>query len=241
MPSITRRSSHEAEEYRAAVEARVLAAVEKLLNEGARYTEISVQTILIEANIARSTFYAHFRDKADVLSHLAAAVRKEIFDNADSVWNAMEVVDGVETLTQLFVEGIAGHRRHFAVLSAVSEMATYDSAVRNFYTSDLHDFEARVIQDLQDRQRAGLTAADLDPSAAGKVVVWGGEQAIAHHVGTDDGSGDTAFARELATIWWYGVYCRQPREPAAPGASGPASGRTVPGGSPTHERNADVS
>ncbi|WP_327287651.1 TetR/AcrR family transcriptional regulator [Streptomyces sp. NBC_01198] len=215
MASITRKSSHEAEENRAAVEARVLAAVEKMLNEGMRYTEVSVQRIILEAKIARSTFYAHFRDKADVLSRLAAAVRKEVFEAADSVWDAMEVSDGVSALTRIFEQGIAGHRRHFAVLSAISEMATYDSGVRDFYTSDLDDFETRVIRDLENRRQAGLTAASLDPAAASKVVVWGGEQAIARHISTADPSGDAAFARELAEIWWYGVYCRR-QQPAPP-------------------------
>jgi hypothetical protein len=43
------------------------------------------------------------------------------------------------------------------------------------------------------------------------VIVLGGEVAIADHVATfrDDTSGDGAFARELARIWWYGVYRRR--------------------------------
>jgi hypothetical protein len=36
----------------------------------------------------------------------------------------------------------------------------------------------------------------------------GRAQAIAHHIAVDDGSGDTALARELARIWWHGAYRR---------------------------------
>jgi AcrR family transcriptional regulator len=191
----------------------VFAAVERLLNEGMKYTEISVQRIITEAEIARSTFYAHFRDKSDLLSRLAEGTRENFFDAA-SAWEAMGAAAGVSSLTQIFEELIARHREHSAVLLAITEIAAYDPVVRDFYTSDLDAFEARVVSDLKERQQAGLTAPDLDPAAASRIIVWGGEQAIAHHISTDDGSGDATFARELATIWWYGAYCRQPADPA---------------------------
>jgi AcrR family transcriptional regulator len=211
MPSITRRPSH-GPEHRAAAEAQVFAAVERLLDEGKNYTEISVQRIISEAKIARSTFYAHFRDKSDLLSRLAEATRENFF-NAASAWEAMGAAAGVPSLAQIFGELIAKHREHSALLLAISEIAAYDPVVRDFYTSDLDAFEARVVMDLKERQRAGLTAPDLDPVAASRIIVWGGEQAIAHHISTDDGSGDAAFAVELATIWWYGAYCRPSTDP----------------------------
>ena len=212
MPSITRRPSH-GPEHRAAAEAQVFAAVERLLDEGMNYTEISVQRIISEAKIARSTFYAHFRDKSDLLSRLAEATRENFF-NAASAWEAMGAAAGVPSLAQIFGELIAKHREHSALLLAISEIAAYDPVVRDFYTSDLDAFEARVVMDLKERQRAGLTAPDLDPVAASRIIVWGGEQAIAHHISTDDGSGDVTFAGELATIWWYGAYCRPSTDPA---------------------------
>lgn len=211
MPSITRRPSH-GPEHRAAAEAQVFAAVERLLDEGTNYTEISVQRIISEAKIARSTFYAHFRDKSDLLSRLAEATRENFF-NAASAWEAMGAAAGVPSLAQIFGELIAKHREHSALLLAISEIAAYDPVVRDFYTSDLDAFEARVVMDLKERQRARLTAPDLDPVAASRIIVWGGEQAIAHHISTDDGSGDAAFAVELATIWWYGAYCRPSTDP----------------------------
>jgi AcrR family transcriptional regulator len=211
MPSITRRPSH-GPEHRAAAEAQVFAAVERLLDEGMNYTEISVQRIISEAKIARSTFYAHFRDKSDLLSRLAEATRENFF-NAASAWEAMGAAAGVPSLAQIFGELIAKHREHSALLLAISEIAAYDPVVRDFYTSDLDAFEARVVMDLKERQRAGLTAPDLDPVAASRIIVWGGEQAIAHHISTDDGSGDATFAGEIATIWWYGAYCRPSTDP----------------------------
>jgi AcrR family transcriptional regulator len=113
MPSITRRPSH-GPEHRAAAEAQVFAAVERLLDEGMNYTEISVQRIISEAKIARSTFYAHFRDKSDLLSRLAEATRENFF-NAASAWEAMGAAAGVPSLAQIFGELIAKHREHSAL------------------------------------------------------------------------------------------------------------------------------
>ncbi|MEU3183733.1 TetR/AcrR family transcriptional regulator [Streptomyces sp. NPDC006923] len=206
MPSITRAPSP-GPERRSVVEAQVIAAVERLLAQGMSFTEISVQRIITEADIARSTFYVHFRDKSDLLSRLADTLRESHF-TMGVVWEPTGPSGGVDRLAQVFEEVIASHRKHFTVLSAISEIAAYDPAVRDFYTSDLDDFENRVIEVLRAQQSAGRTPADLDPVAASRVIVWGGEQAIAHHIGVDDGSGDAAFARELARIWWYGAYSR---------------------------------
>lgn len=202
MPSVTRNRSH-GPERRSAVESQVLAAVEQLLAEGLSYTEISVQRIISEAGIARSTFYVHFRDKTDLLSRLASTIRRSLFTITD--W---KVEYGVETLVTIFEEALAYHRKHQAVLSAVAEIAAYDPAVRSLYTADLDSFDTRTVAGLAQDRNDGKTSADLDPTAAGRVIVWGGEAAIAHHIRVDDGSGDAAMARELAQIWWYGAFRR---------------------------------
>ncbi|CAM5524928.1 hypothetical protein [Streptomyces canarius] len=78
----------------------------------------------------------------------------------------------------------------------------------DFYTADLEGFDEAVLRTLLSEQAAGSTPADLDAVAASRIIVWGGAQAIAHHIRVDDGSGDAVFARELARIWWYGAYRR---------------------------------
>ncbi|GGK20997.1 hypothetical protein GCM10011583_61190 [Streptomyces camponoticapitis] len=213
MPSITR-SPSDSEENRAKVESAVFEAVRKLLDSGMKYTEISVQKIIVEAQIARSTFYAHFRDKSDLLSRLGRELNKRFFDEATSdaldIWDAVESPDGLRGITKILEEAIARHRKHFSVLSAISETAAYDTSVHNFYTTDLEEFEERVVTDLRRRQEKGMTDNRMDPISAGRIIVWGGEQAIAHHIGKVDQSGDAAFALELASIWWYGAYNRRP-------------------------------
>jgi AcrR family transcriptional regulator len=205
MASVTRRPAKRAER-REAVEARVFAAVEKLLGEGLTYTEISVQQIITEAGVARSTFYGYFHDKSDLLQRLATTLRESFFLSAAS-WDPAE---GLPGLVRVFEEILRRHREHLPLLAAITETAAYDPAVRSFYNADLDAFEARVTQDLRELQAQGSTDPAIDPVATSRVVVWGGEQAIAHHMSTDDGSGDAAFAAQMAALWWYGAYHRLP-------------------------------
>ncbi|WP_440101625.1 TetR/AcrR family transcriptional regulator [Streptosporangium sp. H16] len=213
MTSVTRRRKDGAERP-APAEAQLLAAVERLLKRGEVFTEISVRQIIEEAGLSRATFYAHFRDKSQLLIRLSDTLRGSLVELARK-WDPSAGEDGAARYAKFFEEVIAIHRENFATLSALRELATYDPTVRDFYSADLEEFDEAVHKTLVDEQESGSTPADLDTVAASRVIVWGGAQAIARHISVDDGSGDVAFARELGKIWWHGAYRRPGEQPAA--------------------------
>ena len=209
MASVTRNRRNDAEQPTAA-EVQLLTAVDRLLKRGEVFTEISVRQILDEAGVSRATFYTHFRDKAQLLLRLSDNLRNRLLGMARK-WDPSAGEDGAARYAKFFAEVIAIHRENFAMLSALRELASYDPAVRGFYTADLEEFDEAVCKTLVDEQESGSSPPDLDAAAASRVIVWGGTQAIARHISVDDGSGDAAFARELGKIWWYGAY-RRPAE-----------------------------
>lgn len=211
MRPVTRRQADHHAARSAATRAQVISALERLIDSGEAYSEISVQRILEEAGVSRATFYAHFPGKADVLVSLTDDLRESLLALAQ-LWEPAGEEDGAERFAGFFEEVLKIHRGHQKVLTAVREAAAYESAVGDFYTADLEGFDEAVLRTLLSEQAAGSTTADLDAVAASRIIVWGGAQAIAHHIRVDDGSGDTVFARELARIWWYGAY----RRPAGP-------------------------
>jgi AcrR family transcriptional regulator len=206
MASVTRQRRTEKKRPPTA-EAQLIAALDRLLKRGAVFTEISVRQIYEQAGMSRATFYTYFRDKSDVLMRLSEGIRTEMLNRA-KVWNPADGEDGARRYAEFFADIIGIHRQNFAVLSAVSELASYDSATNVFYTADLAAIEEVVRQTLVDQQQSGDTPQRVTAWAASRIIVWGGAQAITHHIAVDDGSGDAELATELGAIFWYGAYRR---------------------------------
>ncbi|MEH1166409.1 TetR/AcrR family transcriptional regulator [Micromonospora sp. CPCC 205539] len=208
MPSITRRRPRNPDE-RAAVEARVLAATERLLQEGARFTDLGVQRIAAEAGVARSTFYTHFRDKTELLMRLAGTMQETSFDRIRE-WEPGGPGDQLEMLTQVFTDVIRIYRTYAPVLTAITEVAAYDEVVREYWAAGLEQFVARTVEAIRAEQEAGRTPATLDAETASRLIVYGGDRFLAHHASTTpaDPDADATAARELARTWWYGAYRR---------------------------------
>ncbi|MFG1867460.1 TetR/AcrR family transcriptional regulator [Micromonospora arborensis] len=208
MPSITRRRPSNPD-GRAAVEARVLAATERLLQEGVRFTDLGVQRIAAEAGVARSTFYTHFRDKSELLMRLAGTMRESSFDRTGS-WDPGGPGDPLAALTEVFSDVIRIYRTYAPVLAAISEVAAYDEVVRAYWAGGLEQFVARTVEKILVEQQAGRTPTSLDAETASRLIVYGGDRFLADHVSATsaDPETDATAARELAATWWYGAYRR---------------------------------
>ncbi|MBM9508690.1 TetR/AcrR family transcriptional regulator [Actinacidiphila acididurans] len=191
---------------RAQVEARLLAAAKRLLDRGAGFTELGVKLITDEAGVGRSSFYTHFRDKTELLLRLARTFEERSV-RLVAAWQADDVA-GLPGLVALYERLVALYREHAAVVTAVAEVSAYDARVRESWRAQVEraaeGARARLLRD----QRAGLAPADLDAEAAGTLIVWGGSQAILHHLSAHGPDRDAAFAGELARIVWHGAFRR---------------------------------
>ncbi|QUQ62773.1 TetR/AcrR family transcriptional regulator [Kutzneria sp. CA-103260] len=202
MPSITRRSTGPAR--RASADAEILAVTRRLLTEGATFTELGIQHIAAEAGVARSTFYAHFRDKTALLMRLAAT----FVDTSFGIASAWEPAEGPDGLAAAFRQVVGVYREHRALLQAIAEVAAYDVTVREYWSQVLARFTDRTVEVLRREQESGRTPAGVDVTSATRVIVMGGERAIFDQVLAGDPGEDEAFAREMALIWWHGAYRR---------------------------------
>ncbi|MEU0343291.1 TetR/AcrR family transcriptional regulator [Streptomyces bobili] len=209
MASTTRRRST-ATDRRAALEERVLSALEELLRDGLTYTELSVEQIAHAAGISRSTFYLYFRDKVDVLLRVSGSLRSRSYEIAEA-WQPCGPDGGADGLARTYEQIMRHYREHAALLSAIHEVAAYDPAVRDAWAAHQDRFVDNLVAVLKEEQRAGRTPADIDPWLAARLIVQGGGEVITRHVVGSDGSDDAVVARELAHGYWHGVY----RRPAA--------------------------
>jgi AcrR family transcriptional regulator len=185
---------------------RVLEAAQRLLAGGASFTELGVQRIADEAGVARSSFYAHFPDKTQLLLTLARRLSLVAYD-AHAGWEP----DGeaaLPTMVDGFVAVVAHYRANARVMAAVLEVAGYDPDVRALWDDQLAAFRDRVRGWLEAERAAGRCSPQLDPDAAARVVVDGGMRTIADQVVNGDPADDERLARELGLIWWFGTFRR---------------------------------
>jgi AcrR family transcriptional regulator len=202
MPSITRRTPNP--DRRASADAEIAAATRRLLDGGATFTQLGVQHICAEAGVARSTFYAHFKDKTALLLRLAVDMVQTSF----GVASAWEPDTGVAGLVVAFQQVVGIYRDNITMVLAVAEVSAYDAIVRDFWSGLIAPFSARTVEVLEREQAAGRTPSSLDVVSATRIIVMGGEKAIVDHVLAGKPDQDEAFARELALIWWHGAYRR---------------------------------
>src|SRR5271168_2650179 len=92
MPSVTRRPQanreQERQQRREQLERRLLDATERLMCDGASFTELSVDRLATEAGISRASFYIYFEDKGHLLRRLAGQVFGELATSAERWWGA---------------------------------------------------------------------------------------------------------------------------------------------------------
>ena len=90
MPSVTRKPQanreQERQQRREQIERQLLDATERLMRDGASFTELSVDRLSSAAGISRASFYIYFEDKGHLLRRLANQVFADLADSAERWW-----------------------------------------------------------------------------------------------------------------------------------------------------------
>jgi len=193
------------DDRRAEFEQRVLTAVEELLADGTPFTEIAVQRIAVASGSARSTFYRYFPDKSRLLVRMAELATADLFRAAEFWWQA-EHADEQAGVVAAIGAMIAGFREHRFLLLALSEVASYDRDVGDYWRSRVAAFVEIVRARLESEREAGRVDPGIDPAATAVVLTSMVERSIATAFATDSGPDDEAMAGALGRAIWLVVY-----------------------------------
>src|ERR1700752_2078537 len=91
MPSVTRKPQasrqQERQRRREQMERQLLDPTERLMRDGAPFTELSVDRLSTEAGISRASFYIYFEDKGHLLRRLAGQVFTDLANAAERWWS----------------------------------------------------------------------------------------------------------------------------------------------------------
>jgi AcrR family transcriptional regulator len=190
---------------RADVRSRILHATHALLRDGERFTAIPVERILADADVARSSFYAHFPDKAALLEPLVEEAVADVTACALRWWDEAPA-GGAEQIEPVIADLVSAYRRHAHLLRALAEVAAYDDAVRELWRTQWIEHAEFVAVQLADQQRQGRVSAEVDVARTAQLLVQFIDASILDHIGHAGPSADLPFAAALARAAWLAAY-----------------------------------
>ena len=181
--------------------------VEKLVEGGAAYADLSVEAIITAGGISRSTFYVYFNDKGDLLVAMAADVIGDLVSTGSAWWDLPADASKADLNAALQIP-INTYRTHRTILGTVVETAAYDPRVREQHQSLINQVVSALAQYIADAQSAGTADPELDAEHTARWLIWMIERGLYQLVGSAD---DDEVARELdalTDILWRVVYRR---------------------------------
>jgi TetR/AcrR family transcriptional regulator, ethionamide resistance regulator len=200
MPTVTRRAKQSRAERREAIGNRLFAVVERLLAEGSVFSEISVEQLITEADIARSTFYVYFEDKGALMVELMERVTKAVGDAAND-WFHLPPKATRADLRNALARLAAAYRQHGRMMSAVIEAAAYDPRVQDEYAAVM----ARRCEDMNrsfiPQQRDGSIRRDIDLAAVTPWLAWMFERGLNQLVGHGGAMTESALDGATSVVW----------------------------------------
>ncbi|OBK17973.1 TetR/AcrR family transcriptional regulator [Mycobacterium asiaticum] len=211
MPSVTRNPQAKRQERRQDMERRLLDATERLMRDGASFTELSVDRLATAAGISRATFYIYFEDKGHLLRCLAVQVFTDLADDGERWWGVAGRHDPADV--QAAMAGIvASYRRHEPVLTALNEMAAYDPVTAATYREILTAISRRLTRVIVDGQADGVIRRELPADITASALTWMVERACQQNLPTHPNEADPEYdellAATLAEIVWGALYLK---------------------------------
>jgi AcrR family transcriptional regulator len=215
MPSLTRKPpGHRGvgrAQRREQMERRLLDATERLMRDGASFTELSVDRLSSEAGISRASFYIYFEDKGHLLRRLADRVFGDLTDGARSWWSVAGRHDPDDVRTAMS-RIIATYRRHQAVLVALNEMAAYDPLTAEAYRELLTGISEQLTRVIEGGQADGSIRPGLVPLTTASALTWMVERACQQNLPAKPPDYDAELADTLAEIVWGALYLKPTSE-----------------------------
>lgn len=206
MPSVTRKNLSTRSKRRETIVARVLEAVEALLEEtGTTYTELSVERLVSEAGMSRSTFYVYFEDKGDLLVALTGDVIQQLLTAGQVWWDQPatatrdDVRDALDGIMELYT-------RHRVVLMAVIEVSSYDEAVRETFADMMQENVQGMAAHIRRGQKEGFVHPDLDARRTAAWLVWMAERGFYQLIDPATPRSRQALVVALNEIIWNVLY-----------------------------------
>lgn len=188
---------------------RLRTAVAALLDGGESYAAISIERLMAEAGLSRSTFYAYFTDKGDLLREWSIRATEDT-RQAAARWWALDTELTREALTAALLHVMREYRPHARVMASVYDAAGYDSELRDEVASIMREHVGSLEEHIRRGQVEGWVAPDLLPHETAAWLIWMAER-VEHQVIARAGDDDLdQLAVGFADVIWNTLYALAP-------------------------------
>jgi AcrR family transcriptional regulator len=191
----------------------LVSVVEELVENGVRYADLSVESIITAGGISRSTFYVYFEDKGHLLVAMAQDVIGDLLADGASWWD-LPVGATREDLHKALRVPIDTYRKHRTILGTIAETAAYDPRAQEQQQNLIGQVVTALTTYIGDAQQAGVADAELDPARTAQWLIWMIERGLYQLVGTADDEEVERQLDSLVEIVWRVVYLSG-RKPAS--------------------------
>lgn len=193
-----RRPRHDPKE----TEREILEAAEALMRERP-FREVTIPEVMRVAGLTRPAFYAHFRDRGDLLLRVVAHLGALLFEMADR-W-----LEGDDPLNDIpaAVGGVADvYVVHGPLLCALADAAPTDAAVEDAYRGLVNMFVDATAEHIVAEQAAGRIRSSIDGPAMASALMWGSERVLSEALGRLPQGDPREVAGILSEIWLATLY-----------------------------------
>lgn len=205
MSSVTRKSGGRRKARREAIVADMLRVVEELMEDGASFADITVEQLITEAGISRSTFYVYFEDKGVLLLALAEDVVGRLIDAARVWWELPP--DGTRADVESALRGIADvYAQHASIWGALVDTSAYDPNVRASFRGVVALAIEGVSRHIREGQKAGTVRAGLDPKRTAAWLTWMTERGHYEMVSEASKPELAKLVKAQADVVWFTLY-----------------------------------
>jgi len=185
----------------------VLDATERLLARRP-FSELSVNDVIAEAGISRTSFYAHFDSRAAVIAECLRRVMGQIAVAVDPFLAESEA-DPEAAIRAGIDRWIAVAREHGPVLRTVSEQWPHDERLRDLWLSIMARFVAGTARVIESARGTGQAPGGADAERLSACLMWGYERVLQVATAGGDAAGlpdAEAIVEPLAQMMTGGVY-----------------------------------
>jgi AcrR family transcriptional regulator len=204
--STTRRTKTARADRQSEILRRIHDAIVALVAEGESFTELSVERIVAQAGISRSTFYVYFADKGELLRALGTTVLHSLYEGARPWFEKGEhatradIRDSMRAVLDAF-------RADEVIMTAFAETAVYDPDVREMYRENVEDF-VRSLRKLIQRGRVSGRLRDVDAPSVAAALSWMIERTTIQLAAGAKPKDLDQVADALAEVIWAALYAR---------------------------------